>query len=372
MKRNVLFVVPSVRRSGPTRQLLNLVRGLPEFGYECNILTLREEKKSSLKPAFDASGVSIETVDGGRLTAVLTAAREIGACAASKNVDVIHSHGFLADLCSYGSSTKTPKVATARNDPWVDYLDNFGSVKGRLMAYTHDWVFRRIAQPVACSNHLISRLSKLNSKAIAIRNGVDTQDFRPPTPEERQHARAEMNLPGDAKVFLHVGSLISRKRPEFLLRNFIKLAPEAYLVFVGDGPLRAELEALAQSSPHTDRILFIGTVDTALRTYWAADALVSLSASEGMPNVVMEALSCGLPTILSSIAPHLELGVEKDGAGDYIAKDDPEQLLTIFQKYQHAQAKQSDAARTLALTKLSARETARAYASLYDQLLASA
>ncbi len=118
-----------------------------------------------------------------------------------------------------------------------------------------------------------------------------------------------VDLPFDADrpLLLFVGRLIEVKGVEYLLRAFARVerqAPRAALVIVGDGPLRAELIALA-AELNLDAVHFAGFIsDPGMKSFLLrrASALVVPSVntprlSEGGPLVVLEALSAGLPVI---------------------------------------------------------------------------
>jgi glycosyltransferase involved in cell wall biosynthesis len=94
-----------------------------------------------------------------------------------------------------------------------------------------------------------------------------------------------------------IGSLSIEKDPALALDAFAAAAiPGATLRFVGDGPLRSELEA--RGVPGVE---FVGAVpDVAPHLEWAR-ALVLSSRTEGLPGVVLEALGSGLPVIATAV-----------------------------------------------------------------------
>jgi glycosyltransferase involved in cell wall biosynthesis len=99
---------------------------------------------------------------------------------------------------------------------------------------------------------------------------------------------------------LAVGRLAPQKGFDLLIGAFAACArsfPEWELVIVGDGPSRAELEAQIEALGLGDRVFLAGRAGNIGAWYERADAYVLSSRFEGMPNVLLEAMSHGLPVI---------------------------------------------------------------------------
>lgn len=105
-------------------------------------------------------------------------------------------------------------------------------------------------------------------------------------------------------LIISVARLEPSKDHKTLLRAFRKLqsTTPARLLLVGQGSLRAHLEALVLQLGLQEHVRFAGYVDNPLPLMKAADLFVLASKCEGFPNVLIEALSCGLP-IVSSDCP---------------------------------------------------------------------
>ena len=134
-------------------------------------------------------------------------------------------------------------------------------------------------------------------------NGVDCNRFRP---AERTPTRADHALPLGAHVVLYVGNLKVAKGCVDLLRAFIVLAqddPDLLLVYVGDGEARAQIAAEAAEAGLTSRVRLQGKCFHAELPGWfaAADLLCLPSYNEGVPNVVLEAMACGIPVVATRV-----------------------------------------------------------------------
>lgn len=119
---------------------------------------------------------------------------------------------------------------------------------------------------------------------------------------DRAAVRTGWNIPADAPVILYCAKLQPWKRPLDLLEAFSKAnLPGVYLVFAGEGPQRAEVEARVHALRLGERVRVLGFVNASQLPgfYRAADLFVLPSAYDPCPLVVPEAMFSGLPVILS-------------------------------------------------------------------------
>lgn len=135
----------------------------------------------------------------------------------------------------------------------------------------------------------------------AIPNGCDAAIFHP---ADRAGARRALDLPADAEVVTYVGRLVPEKGLRELLIAAGQLRasrPRLQLVLVGEGPMHAELAALAAAGDLPVR--FAGTRPPAEVARWmcASDLVTLPSYSEGHPNVLVEALACGRPVVATPV-----------------------------------------------------------------------
>jgi glycosyltransferase involved in cell wall biosynthesis len=116
----------------------------------------------------------------------------------------------------------------------------------------------------------------------------------------REHARAELGIDTKGPVLMWMGRLVEIKNPKLLL-EIAELFPDSFFAVFGEGPLLDNLKLKAPKNVH-----FFGWIDANL-AFSAADQLLVTSFSEGLSNVVMEAISINFPTILTDISGNIEL-----------------------------------------------------------------
>jgi glycosyltransferase involved in cell wall biosynthesis len=143
---------------------------------------------------------------------------------------------------------------------------------------------------------------------ITIHNGVDVRAFAP-NPEQRRDTRATLGLDDSEFVFVFTGRLSEQKGVDVLLTAMSKTlrdgAPCKCLV-VGEGPLMERLTEQASRLGLANSIHFLGFQKDPRPFLQAADAFILTSHYEGLPLSVVEAMSCGLPCVVTDAGGNAE------------------------------------------------------------------
>jgi glycosyltransferase involved in cell wall biosynthesis len=136
-------------------------------------------------------------------------------------------------------------------------------------------------------------------------------------------------------TMLAVGRLVHQKGVDVLLEAFARAAPalpDWRLALLGDGPLREALEARARTLEIAGRVDWLGRVEDPFPYYRGARMLVMASRFEGIPNALLEAMSCGLPAIVTDGSPGpLEL-VEHEITGLVVPVENPVALADAIRQ----------------------------------------
>ena len=205
-----------------------------------------------------------------------------------------------------------------------------------------------------------------------IPNGVDLEAFRPASPEEKRALRIRLGLPEDRVLCVFAGRLTPQKDPELLLEAWATgRVGDAHLLFVGDGPLRQSLERRIAPASEATRITFIQATPDVAPYLRAADLLALPSRGEGMSNVLLEAMACGLSVVVTDLPVNREV-VGKDGrAGWLVAPGDAPGLahaIETLEKTPTLRRETGAAARARVQERFAIRRVAGEYLSLYAEL----
>ncbi|EKE85196.1 glycosyltransferase [Idiomarina xiamenensis] len=292
----VLFIVSTLKATGPTTQLYNLISNLDRSRFEPCVLTLSPEPADSRWKAFAALEVELLSLNLSRIQGIWKAKHGLRKVIDVLAPDIIHTQGIRADGLMSRSKSGIPWVMTARNFPPADYPTKFGKVKGGMMVKQHFSIMKRCKHLVTCSETIQKQFADVGISGQAIQNGVNLSA----TTGADGSVLKEYAKP----IYVSVGSLIPRKNMSFIIKAFSSL-PEKQrgsLVILGDGPQKEQLESLRVKG-----VILPGNVSNVADYLAGADYFVSASLSEGLPNTVLEALASGLPAILSNIQSHQEI-----------------------------------------------------------------
>jgi glycosyltransferase involved in cell wall biosynthesis len=140
------------------------------------------------------------------------------------------------------------------------------------------------------------------SKRLIINNGFDTDEFKPDS-QARIRLRSQWKIKNEALIGI-VGRLFVSKGHRIFLEAAALLWKErtdVRFVIVGDGPDKRELELLSQELRLQESLIWAGARQDMPAVYNALDILCSSSYSEGFPNVIGEAMACGVPCVVTDV-----------------------------------------------------------------------
>jgi len=177
---------------------------------------------------------------------------------------------------------------------------------------------RALDGAVADGKGVAGRLSSIMEREVPTIHGlVDLDVFTPVA--DRQALRRQLGIPAEALVLLFVGYLKRTKGLYELIEAFNRLrheVPRVVLRICGQGMEHSGLEEAIARYGVADRAQLVGPVHPDRMHEWmqASDVFVLPSYTEGMPNVVMEAMACGLPVVSTTVGGLPDAVGDSEGA----------------------------------------------------------
>jgi len=301
----VVFLVRSLNFGGVERQLVILAKGLDKTRFEPVVLCFYGG--GPLQAELVQAGIHVISLDKHSRWDVAGFLWRLSCTIGELKPDVLHGYlpvpNFLAALLKliYPSMRVVMGVRTSGKD---------------LTRY--DWTFRlsfwleRLFAGLADLVILNSQAGQVAyvkkgfqpDKMTVISNGIDTRVYHP-DPEPAGALRAEWNVPAAAVLVGIVGRLDPMKGHPIFLQAAAGLHDSAvHFVIVGDGPqaYRQRLVNLASSLGLDQTVVWAASRQDVTSLYNALDICCSASVfGEGFPNVVGEAMACGIPCVVTDV-----------------------------------------------------------------------
>jgi len=187
---------------------------------------------------------------------------------------------------------------------------------------TYRWADLVICSSARMRDELVRQFWVPTEKVRILPNPVDEETIR-----DCSREKALPKIMG--RRYVSAGRLVWQKSFDRLLTMFAEMAdPDAELVIIGEGPLDASLRRQAEELGIPSQVRFTGFTDNPWAWISIADAFLLPSRWEGMPNVALEALACGVPVIatpesggISEVAEQAQFGAVTvaEAGPDFIA-----------------------------------------------------
>lgn len=228
------------------------------------------------------------------------------ACWQQEKFDIVQSHERIAGCDIFRAGDGVHRVWLEQRARVVSPMQRLLTQVSRYHRYVmtaEEEMFRSPAlKKIICNslmvkNDIMRCFQVPEEKFAVIYNAIDSTRFMSATAEQRQQSREQLNLPDNAKVFIYVGSGFERKGLKASISALA--ATDAHLLVVGQDKQQSRYENLARSLGCEKRIHFLGVQNNVIPFYHAADSLILPTLYDPFPNVILEAMACGLPVITS-------------------------------------------------------------------------
>ena len=205
-----------------------------------------------------------------------------------RRIDVLHSHNVRANIHARiaGRNGGVPACVSTIHNSVYHYDVPVLHQRAYALAerFTLRWCDRVIAVSEGIAAELRNRYGFPSAKIAVVPNGVDPERLVPSA--NREEVRQNAGVDTNATVLLQVGRLTPQKGFDLLIAAIARIAeryPRLVVLAVGEGPLRAELEALARQLKVEDVVRFLGHREDIADLLNAADLVTLASRRRGCP-----------------------------------------------------------------------------------------
>ncbi|MGJ9416463.1 glycosyltransferase [Massilia sp. CMS3.1] len=371
--RLVAHVVNRLDAGGAGNGLLDLIAHMPGDRYRHVVLCLRDH--GMFHTHLREHGVEVidlhkrDGADPGHFVRMVLALRAL-------RPDLVHTRNFgglEGQLAAALAGVRLRVHGEYGRDPAEPCRTRPPSLLRRAL---RPLVGHYIAVSAEQERWLIEQVGAAPSRVSHISNGVDSLEFHP-----RLGPHAAVGPDGfmrdDAFVIGSVGRMDDAKNDTTLVESFLRLisSPHAShsrlrLLIVGDGPMRAECQAMLDRAGAGHRAWLPGErLDTA-QLMRAMDLMVLPTLAEGSGNVLLEAMATGLPVVATSVGVHKEL-VQPGLTGILVPPMSPDVMAAAIADYcriPEMGARHGARARGQVIAHHSLPAMARSYLAVYDAL----
>jgi glycosyltransferase involved in cell wall biosynthesis len=281
--RNVLFILPTLGGGGAERVTSNVAAFLSrksELDIHVSVVVLLQESHHVQVPGLNVIRFNSKSVTRSllKIVSLFIALRPVVVISTLKHVTFWSSIACrLVNIPHVSRVANTLSVETTGSIKW-SVISKINYILDKSIIAVSDGVKR----------DLMSSNMALGQKIKVIPNPVLLPKCWNPHPIREEGAPIKA---------LFVGRLVKQKNIEFLINVIAKNKEKINLCIVGDGPLRDSLLKLSQNLGVESQVLFVGHANDVNQYYIKSDVVLLSSFFEGMPNVLLEALSNGIPVV---------------------------------------------------------------------------
>ncbi|MFI6849224.1 glycosyltransferase [Kitasatospora sp. NBC_00085] len=323
----VLWLAKGLGRGGAEQLLLNCARHADRSRYEIEVAYVLPWK-DALAPALTAAGVRVHCLGGTPGTPGRADPRwplRLRRLLAGRRYGLVHTHMPIPAAAArlLAPTAGSPRLVHTEHNVWERYRP--------ATRWANALTYRRNDAVIAVS-HAVERTIPAERRrpgdwVHVVHHGPDLAGA-PGGPAARAAARTELGLPKDAFVVGTVGNLTPKKDQATLLAAHAALRrrhPQARLVLVGAGPLDGQLRSRAAELGVADSVLFAGSRSDVPLLLPGLDVFTLSSRQEGLPVALMEAMTTGLPSVVTRVGGMPEV-LDDGGQGLLVEPGDPTAL----------------------------------------------
>ena len=333
---DVLFLIRSLHLGGAERQLTLLAMAMHAAGHRVRVATFYDG--GPFESDLHQAGVPVLNLHKSGRWDVLPFFWRLVRLLRQENPKIVHGYLPMSNVLLWLARYFAPACKLVWGVRVSDFDPGQYGWMGRLEGRLETWL-ARFPDLIICNSwkglSLVRQRGFPESRTACVPNGIDTERFRP-DPSAGARMRAQWGIAAEGFVLGLVGRLDPVKNHPGFIAAAAHLAAEfadLHFVCVGPGPdaYRQRLQALSEAAGLSGRMTFPGGCRDMPAAYNALDVFVSASLSEGSPNVLGEAMACGVRAITTDVGDAAWLMADY---GEVVPPGDEEALyLAMRQAY---------------------------------------
>lgn len=289
----IAYFITGLGLGGAEVVTINLAAQMVSLGHQVMIVYLNgNNEHTNVDVRIELAGLEMRKTPLGMIKALRKAARLMR----SFHPDVVHGNMIHSNIF-------VRLLRLFMHLPLVVCSEHSMDIRGRerMLAYRMTDFLSDVNTNVSGEStaYFIKKKAFSASKSRAMYNGIDTSYFKCNSSLELD-IRTKYGIAQDEFLFLHVGRLTLAKDHATLISAFSEVVG-AKLLLLGKGELLVQIEEQIADLGLGDRVVLAGAHSNTVDYYCAADCLVLSSQWEGLPTVVLEAMSCSLPVITTDV-----------------------------------------------------------------------
>lgn len=304
MKKTRLALVRQKYRpdGGAERFISRALEALDGSGLELNILT--RQWTGEINPDWHVHICNPN--HRGRVSRERSFAEAARQCWQQQQFDLVQSHERIAGCDVFRAGDGVHRAWLEQRERIIPayqrWLTAFSGYHRYILSAEKDMFHAPELKKIICNSimvkdDIIRCFQVPEDKFALIYNAIDSSSFYPASPEQRLIARDRLGIPQRACALIYVGSGFERKGLKAAIDAIA--ASDRFLIIVGQDKRQTKYLAYAQGLGCLDRIRFVGVQKDVLPFYHGADGLILPTLYDPFPNVVLEAMACGMPVITS-------------------------------------------------------------------------
>ncbi|MFN6563562.1 MAG: glycosyltransferase [Nostoc sp. ChiSLP01] len=336
MKKKIVFLIRSLSYGGAERQLVTLVKALDRQCFDVTILCFYTSDSLSLDKNLKDIDISIIYLKKQGRWHLLGFFRRLVQHLQRIHPDVLHGYGGTPNLLAIFLKPFFPSTQIVwglrNSNSDSNFYDWLGRLIFRLECILANFADLIVVNSYAGKTYYLSH-GFPPKKMMVISNGIDIELFQPDL-EARKKVRSQWGISQDTILIGLVGRLDLRKdHPTFLKAAALlcKDSQNVHFVCVGGGSenYARELDELAYQLGISEKVIWEKARADMAAIYNALDIIVSSSYTEGFPNVIGEAMACGVPCVVTDVGDSALIVGNPDVV---VPPKNPEALKTAMEK----------------------------------------